>query len=71
VLCKGDGGGGSRYMHGAVRVGTLLEVDGPRNHFALEPRARHHILPAGGIGITPIVSMAREQDSRGGSAELH
>ncbi|MGO4332292.1 2Fe-2S iron-sulfur cluster-binding protein [Cupriavidus sp. 2TAF22] len=51
--------GGSRYVHEQLRVGTTLAVAAPRNHFALEENAPHSVLVAGGIGVTPIVCMAR------------
>ncbi|TWH52401.1 ferredoxin-NADP reductase [Rhodococcus rhodochrous J38] len=59
VLKEEQGRGGSKEIHDSVRVGDLLAVRGPRNHFALEP-APHYLLIAGGIGITPILSMARK-----------
>jgi len=59
VLREDEGRGGSKEIHDSVRVGDLLAVRGPRNHFALEP-ASHYLLIAGGIGITPILAMARQ-----------
>ncbi|WP_327150993.1 PDR/VanB family oxidoreductase [Nocardia sp. NBC_01329] len=58
VLRKPDSRGGSTYIHDLLPVGGLLEVEGPRQNFALGVAARH-ILVAGGIGITPILSMVR------------
>jgi tetrachlorobenzoquinone reductase len=55
-----DGGqGGSRWMHDHIRIDDVISVDGPHNSFPLAPEARNTILIAGGIGITPILSMAR------------
>ncbi|MFI6403083.1 PDR/VanB family oxidoreductase [Streptomyces sp. NPDC050548] len=53
-----DGRGGSREVHEQVRVGTELEVRGPRNRFPLVA-APTYVFVAGGIGITPILSMLR------------
>lgn len=64
VLRKPDSRGGSSHIHDALPVGSLLEVDGPRNAFALEETAAQHILVAGGIGITPIISMVRGLEQR-------
>ncbi|MEV6082284.1 PDR/VanB family oxidoreductase [Streptomyces parvulus] len=50
--------GGSRHVHTKLRPGQRLRVAGPRNHFALEPAASY-VFIAGGIGITPILAMAR------------
>ncbi|WP_429364243.1 PDR/VanB family oxidoreductase [Paraburkholderia sp. GAS32] len=52
-----NGRGGSRSVHERVRVGSLLSVRGPRNQFPLEASALHYHFIAGGIGITPILSM--------------
>jgi tetrachlorobenzoquinone reductase len=49
--------GGSRWLHDNLRIGDLVNVAGPRNNFALNEAASHSILIAGGIGITPILSM--------------
>ncbi|MGI4721139.1 MAG: PDR/VanB family oxidoreductase [Janthinobacterium lividum] len=62
--------GGSRYMHEQLRVGTLLELSGPRNHFPLVEDAAHTVLVAGGIGITPILCMAERLAALGASFEL-
>lgn len=51
--------GGSEFIHRFVRCGDLLTVRGPRNHFALDTAALDYLLIAGGIGITPIMSMVR------------
>jgi vanillate O-demethylase ferredoxin subunit len=49
--------GGSKFMH-ALKVGDILSVATPRNNFPLEPASRPVVLLAGGIGVTPILSMA-------------
>jgi ferredoxin-NADP reductase len=63
--------GGSRSMHEAVQQGDTLEVGIPRNHFPLAPSARRSLLFAGGIGVTPILSMAEHLAARGAGFELH
>ncbi|MER0784378.1 PDR/VanB family oxidoreductase [Pseudomonas aeruginosa] len=50
--------GGSEYMHG-LHVGQRLEITAPSNHFTLGLNAPEVLLLAGGIGVTPIVGMAR------------
>ncbi|MFM0630419.1 hypothetical protein [Paraburkholderia xenovorans] len=62
--------GGSRAMH-ALRVGDSVHVEGPRNDFPLARDARHSVLLAGGIGITPLLCMAERLARGGGSFELH
>ncbi len=71
VLREPDSRGGSRAMHEAVRVGETLTIGWPRNAFALAAQARHTVLLAGGIGITPLKAMAHALAGRGASFELH
>ena len=70
VLREPESTGGSVYMHEQIKEGDLLTIHGPRNNFPLSDNARHHILLAGGIGVTPMMAMARELHSRGASFEL-
>ncbi len=54
--------GGSAQVHQRLRVGDVLTIGAPRNHFPLEESAPHQVFIAGGIGITPMLSMiARAQ----------
>ncbi len=56
-------------MH-ALAVSDTINVSGPRNNFELAgPEANRHLLIAGGIGITPMLSMIDELEAR--SAEFH
>jgi vanillate O-demethylase ferredoxin subunit len=71
VLQEPASRGGSRAMHRDVGVGDLLTIGGPRNHFALAPQGRHALLLAGGIGITPILSMAEALHAQGTGFDLH
>ncbi|UNS95354.1 PDR/VanB family oxidoreductase [Streptomyces tubbatahanensis] len=64
VLDEPASRGGSRHIHTALRPGHTVTAHGPRNHFALED-AEAYVFLAGGIGITPILAMAREADRRG------
>src|SRR3954470_7508235 len=49
--------GGSQFMH-TLKVGDILSVSTPRNNFPLEPSSKPVVLLAGGIGVTPVLSMA-------------
>lgn len=71
VLREEGGRGGSRWMHDHARAGAGLRVRGPHNHFRLEEDAPHHILIAGGIGITPIMAMADRLRAQGRDYALH
>jgi vanillate O-demethylase ferredoxin subunit len=70
VLREPASRGGSAAMH-ALREGQTLRIGGPRNHFALAAGAAHHLLLAGGIGITPLLCMAERLIEAGDSFELH
>ncbi|MHC3473514.1 PDR/VanB family oxidoreductase [Streptomyces sp. 7R007] len=59
-----DSRGGSRELHETALVGRELTVDGPVNRFPLEP-APGYLMLAGGIGVTPLLPMARAAASRG------
>ena len=71
VLHLADGKGGSAYMHAHVKEGDTLTCSDPINGFPLSDKADHHVLIAGGIGITPLRAMAYELRSRGAEFEIH
>lgn len=58
VRLDATGRGGSRWMH-ALEPGSTVEVTGPISEFAPSPGRRPSVLLAGGIGVTPIVGLAR------------
>ncbi|MDE1180384.1 PDR/VanB family oxidoreductase [Paraburkholderia sp.] len=58
VLLESNGRGGSREVHGGLRLGQSVTIRGPRNAFELQP-ADSFVFVAGGIGITPILPMIR------------
>lgn len=51
--------GGSSWIHDRLEPGQVLRVGAPRNRFPLHEEAVRSVLIAGGIGITPILAMAR------------
>jgi len=58
------GRGGSASLVEGVKEGDLLPVSAPINSFPLKP-APEYIFVAGGIGITPILSMLRQVAEEG------
>ncbi len=70
VLLEPESRGGSKAMH-ALQEGDVIEISEPKNHFPLDNDARHSILIAGGIGITPILCMAERLAHIDASFELH
>ncbi|OAJ56055.1 Vanillate O-demethylase oxidoreductase [Paraburkholderia ginsengiterrae] len=63
--------GGSRAMHEQVKEGDLIEVSAPKNLFPLVESAKHSLLIAGGIGITPILCMAEHLADIGADFKMH
>ncbi|MEV7392791.1 PDR/VanB family oxidoreductase [Streptomyces sp. NPDC091215] len=64
VLREAGGRGGSVEVHDSLPEGTTVAIRGPRNHFKLVEAERYLFL-AGGIGITPILAMARDAAATG------
>ncbi|QIL74027.1 oxidoreductase (plasmid) [Diaphorobacter sp. HDW4B] len=54
-----EGRGGSAHIHRTLQAGDEIQISAPRNHFELDETAEHTLLLAGGIGITPLLSMAQ------------
>jgi ferredoxin-NADP reductase/ferredoxin len=65
------GRGGSMLMHRAFREGRVVFVSRPINHFALVEDAPLTLLFAGGIGVTPLLSMAHRLHALGREFRLH
>ena len=71
VLKEPSSRGGSRAMHETIKVGDVLSISEPKNHFPVEAGARRHLLLAGGIGVTPILCMAQALAVQGADFEMH
>jgi vanillate O-demethylase ferredoxin subunit len=63
--------GGSAAIHDRVQPGDTVTISSPRNHFPLAPTATRHLFLAGGIGITPFMSMIESVHASGASFHLH
>lgn len=56
----------SGYFHDKVTVGTTVRAAGPFGQFQLDRAStRHPVLLSGGVGLTPMVAMARELAAAG------
>lgn len=53
------GRGGSEFLHRSLRCEAQVRASAPRNNFAVDPAAGSYLFIAGGIGVTPIMSMIR------------
>jgi ferredoxin-NADP reductase len=71
VLRETDSRGGSTYVHDQLREGDVLESSDPTNNFPLNEAGERHLLIAGGIGITPLMSMSRRLTARGAEFTLY
>lgn len=60
ILLEQESRGGSEAIHRSFLPGAEIDVSTPRNHFPLHPQAREVLLLAGGVGVTPIMSMAQQ-----------
>ena len=74
VLHEPDGRGGSVAAHKHLQVGARVHADGPRDNFGFRANRAETVesaesadvfFIAGGIGITPILPMARTADAAG------
>lgn len=71
VLLEKNGRGGSAALHSNFLEGRIVQTSLPQNNFRLVEDAGHSVLLAGGIGITPLLSMAFRLHGLGRSFELH
>lgn len=65
VKREGAGQGGSASLCDGVKEGDLLPAAAPRNDFPLAGNPAGRVFIAGGIGITPIMSMIQQLQSDG------
>lgn len=62
--------GGSVSAFDDLKDGMQIQVSEPKNLFPLV-KAKHSVLIGGGIGITPLITMAYQLAQEGASFELH
>ncbi len=64
----------SNYLHGEVQVGDTIEVGPPCGEFTLDPQntsGQPVVLLAGGIGVTPLLSMAKSLNQSNASSPVY
>ena len=71
VLRTANSRGGSIFMHEHVTKGTELIISQPVNLFPINHTGRKHIMIAGGIGITPFITMAHQLKALDQPFQLH
>jgi ferredoxin-NADP reductase len=71
LLREPQGRGGSALMHRAFHAGRRVFISPPINQFPLKEGATRSYLFAGGIGVTPLLTMAHRLHAIGAAFELH
>jgi reductive dehalogenase len=71
VQREAAGRGGSVLMTRVFQPGRRVFISAPRNHFPLEETAAFSLLMGGGIGITPMLTMAHRLHALGRPFALH
>lgn len=64
VLREEASRGGSSFVHDSLRLGNIVDIHPPSNHFELEEAPSYRFI-AGGIGVTPIKAMIADAETRG------
>ncbi|MDC5331392.1 PDR/VanB family oxidoreductase [Acinetobacter baumannii] len=70
ILRDPESRGGSVSAFDEIKDGMQIQVSEPKNLFPLL-KAKHSVLIGGGIGITPLITMAYQLAHEGSSFELH
>ncbi|PQZ94761.1 oxidoreductase [Arthrobacter sp. MYb227] len=70
VLREPNSRGGSHFVHDELAVGDMITIGTPRNNFHLTQAKRIEFI-AGGIGITPIMTMIAAAEQLGVDWRLH
>ncbi|WP_417315784.1 PDR/VanB family oxidoreductase [Cycloclasticus pugetii] len=71
VLKDSNSRGGSKCIHESFNEGDIIKISHPRNLFHLKKDSQRTLLFAGGIGITPLLSMAETLQRLNKEFELH
>ncbi len=66
-----EGQGGTRAIHERYALGMRIQASLPRNAFCLHQGDQPTVLIAGGIGITPLKTMAQTLQAEGRAFHLH
>ena len=71
VLREPASRGGSQAVHEKLHAGDAITITKPKNHFPLGTSAKHRLLMAGGIGVTPILCMAQHLNDADQAFTMH
>lgn len=71
VRREDEGRGGSRFMHEGLKPGDALLAEVPKNDFPVHSGGARAVLVAGGIGVTPLVSMAARRRAENAPVRMY
>lgn len=71
VLRERESRSGSAIICDQWRPGQAVQISAPRNFFPIDRTAQKFILIGGGVGITPLLSMAEHLAGRAADFQLH
>lgn len=71
ILRDAHGRGGSQALHERLKMQHTVAIGRPRNNFPLREETEHHLLLAGGIGVTPMMAMLARLQTIGTDFTLH
>lgn len=71
VKREANGRGGSQWIHEQFAPGKVVRVSLPRCTLQIQPERKKHLLIAGGIGITPMLSIIYSLEQTGHCYQLH
>lgn len=66
-----EGRGGSRFMHEQLHESDTLSIEAPKNDFPLHTGPGGSVLVAGGIGVTPLATMAARRRAEEAPVRMH
>lgn len=71
VRVRPQSGHVSRWLHDGAAPGSVFSISEPRCGLRLAPRARRHVLIAGGVGVTAFLSHLRALQEQGEDYHLY
>ena len=71
VRKEAEGRGGSRFMHEQLKEGDTVAIEAPKNDFPLHTGPGGTVLVAGGIGVTPLATMAARRRAEEAPVRMH
>ncbi|NRA29333.1 MAG: iron-sulfur cluster-binding domain-containing protein [Parvularculaceae bacterium] len=71
TIKRETGGRMTGYLFDGVRAGSAIDVRGPFGQFTADPSQDHLVFIGAGVGVTPLVSMARSLTDQKSTSSVH